>query len=143
MLPIDALCLPSIHLLNLAIHSNPPYCLLGMTSSSRPPLPRTVSVLLLLVLLAIALASSGDRNPTFQHCLKGCSLTYCDPSQPPIPLYLRAFGWSCEGNCRYDCGHSFTDNIRAGSRWHQCEYCEFSERSEHCGFAYLGGLSRE
>lgn len=79
---------------------------------------------LLLVLAGLPLlasASSGDRNPTFQHCLKGCALTYCDPSQPPIPLYLRAFGWTCEANCKYSCAHSFTDNIRPGSQWHQCE----------------------
>ncbi|ODO07646.1 hypothetical protein L198_01227 [Cryptococcus wingfieldii CBS 7118] len=79
--------------------------------------------LLLLALLALALpivyASSGDRNPTFQHCLRGCSLTYCDPSQPPIPLYLRLFGWTCAENCAYECAHSFTDHIRPGSRYHQ------------------------
>jgi hypothetical protein len=79
-----------------------------------------------LVLLATpALASSGDRNPTFQHCLRGCGLTYCDPSQPPIASYLRAFGWSCEDNCKYECMHSFTDNIRPGSVWHQCECLVF------------------
>ncbi|ORY23943.1 Per1-like-domain-containing protein [Naematelia encephala] len=81
--------------------------------------PRTLLLVPLFGILSTALASSGDRNPTFQHCLRGCSLTYCDPSQPAIPLYLRAFGWTCEDNCKYDCAHSFTDNIRPGGRWHQ------------------------
>lgn len=90
--------------------------------------PITLPLLPLVVLLAVAFlalptaASSGDRNPTFQHCLRGCQLTYCDPSQPPISPWLRMAGWSCVDNCKYSCAHSFTDNIRAGGRWHQCEY---------------------
>jgi hypothetical protein len=75
----------------------------------------------LAVLATVVYASTGDRNPTFQQCLKGCRITYCDPSQPPIPAYLRAFGWTCEDNCRYECGHAFTDMIRTGSRYHQCK----------------------
>jgi hypothetical protein len=75
----------------------------------------------LAVLATVVYASTGDRNPNFQQCLKGCRITYCDPSQPPIPAYLRAFGWTCEDNCRYECGHAFTDMIRTGSRYHQCE----------------------
>ncbi|WVQ85743.1 hypothetical protein IAT38_007910 [Cryptococcus sp. DSM 104549] len=78
-----------------------------------------IFVLALVLLLPLTLASSGDRNPTFQHCLRGCGMTYCDPSQPPIPAYLRAFGWTCAENCAYSCAHSFTDNIRPGSRYHQ------------------------
>ena len=85
------------------------------------PRCRLPLVLLLLALVTVALASSGDRNPTFQHCLKGCDLTYCDPSQRPIAFYLRWFGWTCQDDCRYQCAHSFTDNIRQGSKWHQCE----------------------
>lgn len=76
----------------------------------------------LAVLVTVVYASSGDRSPTFQSCLKGCRITYCDPSQPPVPAYLRAFGWTCEDNCRYDCGHAFTDMIRTGSRYHQCKF---------------------
>jgi hypothetical protein len=74
----------------------------------------------LAVLATLVYASSGDRNPTFQSCLTGCRVTYCDPSQPPVPAYLRVFGWTCEDNCRYSCGHAFTDNINTGSRYHQC-----------------------
>lgn len=74
------------------------------------------------ILLPFAYASTGDRNPTFQHCLRGCALTYCDPSQPPIAFYLRLFGWTCAENCAYQCSHSFTDNVRAGSRYHQCTF---------------------
>nr|KIR87548.1 hypothetical protein I308_02493 [Cryptococcus tetragattii IND107] len=72
-----------------------------------------------LLLLPLVYASSGDRNPTFQHCLRGCAHTYCDPSRPPIPFYLRLFGWTCSENCAYQCSHSFTNNIRPGSRYHQ------------------------
>ncbi|WWD18241.1 hypothetical protein CI109_102691 [Kwoniella shandongensis] len=86
----------------------------------RPSLPFVLGgTLLFLASLPLILASSGDRNPTFQHCLKGCEITYCDPSQPPIAGYLRAFGWTCAENCAYECTHSFTDNIRPGSRYHQ------------------------
>jgi hypothetical protein len=72
-------------------------------------------------LATVVYASSGDRSPTFQQCLVGCRVTYCDPSQPPIAAYLRAFGWTCEDDCRYQCAHSFTDHVRTGSRYHQCE----------------------
>ena len=82
----------------------------------------------LAVLATLAYASSGDRSPTFQQCLKGCRVTYCDPSQPPIPAYLRAFGWTCEDNCRYECGHAFTDMVRTGSRYHQCMSSPASDR---------------
>lgn len=75
-----------------------------------------------IILLPFAYASSGDRNPTFQHCLRGCAATYCDPSQPPIAFYLRLFGWTCAENCAYHCSHSFTDKIGPGSRYHQCTF---------------------
>ncbi|KAK4684950.1 post-GPI attachment to proteins factor 3, partial [Tremellales sp. Uapishka_1] len=82
-------------------------------------------VLLSLLLLAVAvpvLSSSGDRNPTFQHCLKGCLASSCPaPPHPPkrLPWYLSALGWTCSDNCAYYCSHSFTNNIRPGSRYHQ------------------------
>ena len=86
-----------------------------------PTPSRTLIAILGSILFAtVVYASTGDRNPTFQQCLKGCRITYCDPSQPPLPAYLRAFGWTCEDNCRYECGHAFTDMIRTGSRYHQC-----------------------
>ncbi|WVW80510.1 hypothetical protein I302_102494 [Kwoniella bestiolae CBS 10118] len=84
------------------------------------PRPTLLLILSLALVLALPiLASSGDRNPTFQHCLKGCQLTYCEPHQPPLPGYLRAFGWTCKENCAYECGHTFTDHIRPGSKAHQ------------------------
>ncbi|WWC96600.1 hypothetical protein V866_003469 [Kwoniella sp. B9012] len=86
--------------------------------SSRPNFTHILLFTLFLIAIPI-LASSGDRNPTFQHCLKGCQLTYCEPHQPPLPGYLRAFGWTCKENCAYECGHTFTDNIRPGSKPHQ------------------------
>lgn len=81
-----------------------------------------LSLIIFVVLITLSLstlASSGDRNPTFQHCLKGCQLTYCQPSQPPLPFHLRLLGWTCPEDCVYSCSHSFTDNIRPGSRYHQ------------------------
>jgi hypothetical protein len=91
-------------------------------SSHTMPAPSRglLAIIGLIGLATVVYASTGDRNPTFQQCLKGCRITYCDPSQPPIPAYLRAFGWTCEDNCRYQCGHAFTDMIRTGSRYHQC-----------------------
>lgn len=105
-----------------------------------------LSIPLLLACLSLfaaapVLASSGDRNPTYQHCLKGCGITYCEtPDATPNPWYLRAAGWDCAANCKYSCMHSFTDNIKPGSRWHQCEsslccreaYCSFSEARRAC-----------
>jgi post-GPI attachment to proteins factor 3 len=102
------------------------------------PRSRLSLVLVVLALSAVALASSGDRNPTFQHCLKGCNLTYCDPSQPPISSWLRLFGWTCEDDCRYQCAHSFTDNIRQGSKWHQCESSKVSWTTASCSTAVYG-----
>lgn len=82
-----------------------------------------------ILLLPLTLASSGDRNPTFQHCLRECQATSCETSTPtpslgvlPLPLYLRALGWSCLDNCKYGCAHGFTDKIKVGGRWHQCEW---------------------
>lgn len=113
-----------------------------------PHLPQPSLSLILLLALLLAptiLASSGDRNPTFLHCLKGCGITYCDPSQPPIPLYLRAFGWDCQDNCKYSCMHSFTDNIKGGGRWHQCELCQIRLEVEWCGQKEVqrSGIRRE
>lgn len=101
---------------------------LRILNMSLIPRCRLPLVLLVLALVTVALASSGDRNPTFQHCLKGCDLTYCDPSQRPIAFYLRWFGWTCQDDCRYQCAHSFTDNIRQGSKWHQCERAPLSSQ---------------
>ncbi|WVR05548.1 hypothetical protein IAU60_002567 [Kwoniella sp. DSM 27419] len=84
-----------------------------------PRLSTTTVLALAAVLVTIALpafASPGDRNPTFQHCLKGCQLTYCQPDQPPIPGYLRAFGWTCRENCAYECAHSFSDHVPPGGK---------------------------
>lgn len=104
----------------ISSQSNTIVNLLTVTNMVMPNRSRLIAGVLFLALLGAVSASSGDRNPTFQHCLKGCGLTYCDPSQPPISLYLRAFGWTCEDDCKYQCAQSFTDNIRQGSKWHQC-----------------------
>ncbi|ORX35481.1 Per1-like-domain-containing protein [Kockovaella imperatae] len=86
-------------------------------------LKRRRTVVLLLILLACLVpceASSGDRNPTFQHCLKGCVSKICESSNAPaLPPYLSLFRWTCEDNCKYHCVHSFTDNIPIGGQWHQ------------------------
>ncbi|KAL7420742.1 hypothetical protein Q5752_004694 [Cryptotrichosporon argae] len=83
------------------------------------PRPRRLLpvLLALLALAALVSASAGDRNPTYQHCLKGCSLTHCQvPSPTPLPIYLSALGWTCESDCAYRCAHRFVDNMHVGSR---------------------------
>jgi len=90
----------------------------NMSLSTRP---RMLVLFAALSLLAVTVASSGDRNPLFQQCLKGCAVTQCDPSQPPIPFYLRLFGWTCDDDCKYKCAQSITDHIPDGSKWHQCK----------------------
>ncbi|WVN88070.1 uncharacterized protein L203_103269 [Cryptococcus depauperatus CBS 7841] len=74
---------------------------------------------ILLSLFPFAAASSGDRDPAFQHCLSRCALADCDPSQPALPFYLRWFGWTCRENCAYACGHVMTDGVGDGSTIHQ------------------------
>ncbi|OCF42841.1 hypothetical protein I317_03318 [Kwoniella heveanensis CBS 569] len=67
-----------------------------MSRQSTTGIPLVALFLVSLVLFGPSLvaASSGDRNPTFQHCLKGCQLTYCEPHQPPIPKYLIYGKWA-------------------------------------------------
>jgi hypothetical protein len=66
----------------------------------RLPRVRLGALCILLAALGLVYASAGDRNPTYQHCLRGCGLTYCDPSQPPIAAYPAREGvaaWCLDG----------------------------------------------
>ncbi|KAI9342938.1 post-GPI attachment to proteins factor 3 precursor [Obelidium mucronatum] len=74
---------------------------------------------LLLVLLVVALvyASTGDRQPIYQQCVRSCKSTGCSE---PLPLELRLTFWDCDANCRYECTHKTTRMfIEAGHGIHQ------------------------
>ncbi|CDS04990.1 hypothetical protein LRAMOSA07520 [Lichtheimia ramosa] len=56
-------------------------------------------------------ALEGDEMPEFIDCLGNCTLQHCDSNNDSssLPLYLRAFFWSCPDNCGYNCMHEYTD----------------------------------
>ncbi|KAJ6606174.1 Per1-like protein [Mycena vulgaris] len=66
-------------------------------------------------------ASSGDRSPEFEICLKRCGSTRCSPSRHvSLSIPLRLTRWTCEDDCKYSCMHDITTrNIRLGDRIHQ------------------------
>ncbi|KAJ2838601.1 hypothetical protein FBU31_000888 [Coemansia sp. 'formosensis'] len=73
------------------------------------PLLRPITTLSVLLLLALsALASSGDRQPAFQACVRSCIARDCAPTAPPLPLHLRALWWTCSSNCDYECQRQLT-----------------------------------
>ncbi|KAJ2448740.1 hypothetical protein GGF42_004999 [Coemansia sp. RSA 2424] len=65
-------------------------------------------LLILLLLVFSAVASSGDRQPSFRACLKSCIAKDCSPDAPPLPAVLRALWWTCESNCDYKCQRQLT-----------------------------------
>ncbi|BEI90199.1 uncharacterized protein CcaverHIS019_0302690 [Cutaneotrichosporon cavernicola] len=84
---------------------------------------RLASALALFALLALAgpaLASSGDRHPSFKLCTSLCELKRCELHHPPLAWHLRALLWTCADDCAYVCGHRLTDEADAGrENYHQ------------------------
>ncbi|KAJ3063664.1 hypothetical protein HDU98_000536 [Podochytrium sp. JEL0797] len=77
----------------------------------------TISAALVILLSALALASSGDRQPVYQNCVQQCTRTGCNE---PLPLELRLTLWDCESNCRYKCTHRVTEMLlESGHGIHQ------------------------
>ncbi|KAL1405221.1 hypothetical protein Q8F55_008846 [Vanrija albida] len=80
----------------------------------------TWALLALTLAAAPAVASSGDRQPSFHLCSNLCEVSQCEPHSPPIPLILRLFGWSCLDNCNYHCAHRLTNEADSGrEQYHQ------------------------
>lgn len=85
-----------------------------------------IPVLLCLFFLTLfTSASSGDRHPSFQSCLKACQTARCPSSnlREPIPFsespILWLLRWTCTDDCAYRCTHSFTTNITPTEGFHQ------------------------
>ncbi|KAJ2743440.1 hypothetical protein GGI20_003738 [Coemansia sp. BCRC 34301] len=75
------------------------------------------SGLLILLLLALsAVASSGDRQPSFKACVKSCIAKDCSPEAPPLSAVLRALWWTCESNCDYKCQRKLTVAAQSHAR---------------------------
>ena len=75
--------------------------------------------LVLMYLLKLSQASTGDRDFAFQQCVTNCETTGCVTLEPVtaskachaacpaitgrcVPLILQLFNWSCQDDCRYD-----------------------------------------
>ncbi|KAI8877089.1 post-GPI attachment to proteins factor 3 precursor [Backusella circina FSU 941] len=65
------------------------------------------SLFFLVSFFQITLASVGDEQPIFIHCVDECVQFTC-PAQ--LDFYLRLFHWTCPENCRYVCMQVITDN---------------------------------
>ncbi len=76
----------------------------------------TVLSAILLLLSTPTLASSGDREPGYQHCVSTCKAKACLPLAPPLSPILRATFWTCESDCAYRCTHAFTSAQPDGER---------------------------
>ncbi|KAJ2401785.1 hypothetical protein GGI23_001166 [Coemansia sp. RSA 2559] len=73
-------------------------------------------VMLLLLLAHATVASSGDRQPGFQRCVRTCVHADCAVNAAPLPLHLRALLWTCESNCDYKCQRQQTHQARLNAR---------------------------
>lgn len=79
-----------------------------------------------IICITTACASSGDRSDVFQRCLNKCARQSCtatatdDGNLSPtraqqgqqammMPLALRLTRWTCADNCKYTCMHALTD----------------------------------
>ena len=77
-------------------------------------------ILVVLYLLKLGQASTGDQDFAFQQCVANCETTGCvdlesvDASKAclaacpaitdrSVPLILQLFNWSCQDDCRYVC----------------------------------------
>ncbi|KAJ2785105.1 hypothetical protein H4R18_000693 [Coemansia javaensis] len=82
---------------------------------------RAAAALLLAVLAigAVVGASSGDRQPGFRACVRGCVERECTRGEP-LPAHLRLLRWTCESNCDYTCQRTETKQAQArGAPVHQ------------------------
>ncbi|KAJ2358276.1 hypothetical protein IWW50_001990 [Coemansia erecta] len=75
---------------------------------------------LLLLSISVVRASSGDRQESFQGCVRQCEDTQCTGDAPLLPAYLRLLLWTCESNCDYKCQRHLTRAAQQrGGRVHQ------------------------
>lgn len=74
------------------------------------------SIIPLLSIPSLILASSGDRRLEFTTCVSQIQVQRCpgDPTRPAssLPLYLTR--WTCLDECRYDCMHRLTEQDQIG-----------------------------
>ncbi|KAJ3298942.1 Post-GPI attachment to proteins factor 3 [Rhizoclosmatium sp. JEL0117] len=73
-------------------------------------MPRLLKAITFLLLAAFTLASSGDRQPIYQNCVRQCLKGGCTELSIDLKLTL----WTCEANCRYECTHKVTKVLVEG-----------------------------
>lgn len=75
-----------------------------------------VLALLVCCLAPPARASAGDRDPLYRSCVRACAAVDCAPSAAaPLPLHLRALGWTCGEDCAYRCAReNHLERVRKG-----------------------------
>ncbi|KAJ2519939.1 hypothetical protein H4217_002373 [Coemansia sp. RSA 1939] len=74
-----------------------------------------VALQLLLLLAHVTEASSGDRQPAFQQCVRKCIDERCDGNAAAtagLARHLRALLWTCGSNCDYECQRQLTRQAR-------------------------------
>lgn len=73
--------------------------------------------LLLLALITLTFASSGDRDENYRKCVSNCESLVCSDSAwaSSLPIALSLTRWSCTDDCKYGCMHSITDRALASS----------------------------
>ncbi|XP_066995576.1 post-GPI attachment to proteins factor 3 [Anabrus simplex] len=65
--------------------------------------------LVMTIIVAMSMASSGDENPYYQNCVKNCVIDNCTGDGLDFkdgytqPLALRLTFWSCRDECQYNC----------------------------------------
>ena len=80
--------------------------------------------------------SIGDRSVDFRRCVSRCDGERCGSGSVLADPWLRALGWSCIENCRYDCMRSVTDDDVKFSRPIRQFYgkvCRMEERKQVLG----------
>ncbi|GAA5915290.1 hypothetical protein JCM5296_000539, partial [Sporobolomyces johnsonii] len=88
----------------------------GNTMRLRPPAGSTVIVLVLLLFVTSAHASTGDLSPAYQRCLESCFSSQCsaapspstDAEISPFSSYSSSPLWPCPSTCRYACQQHLT-----------------------------------
>ena len=81
-------------------------------------------------------ASIGDRSVDFRRCVSRCDGERCGSGSVLADPWLRALGWSCTENCRYDCMRSVTDDDVKFSRPIRQFYgkvCRMKQRNKFWG----------
>uniref|UniRef100_A0A8C0I7F9 Post-GPI attachment to proteins factor 3 n=1 Tax=Balaenoptera musculus TaxID=9771 RepID=A0A8C0I7F9_BALMU len=69
---------------------------------------RTVRLVLLVGVAALASGSQGDREPVYRDCVLRCEERNCSGGalkhfRSRQPIYMSLAGWTCQDDCKYEC----------------------------------------